>query len=100
MKQKDLTLNKFVDLEGFTKYCNVNIILYESKKDSRKMQDLHSGKFLVRFNTKEKRLSHSKHRTAGRSLFLHQKEGCTMQKMGMQKLLAGIYVRRESGKAS
>ena len=36
LKKKDVRPTKLADFEGISKYHNVNIMLYEPKKDSRK----------------------------------------------------------------
>ena len=44
LKRKDVTLTKLVNFEGISRHHNVNIMLYEPKKDrGKRMQDLYGG---------------------------------------------------------
>ena len=77
--KKDVRPTKLVDFEGITRHHNVNIKLYEPKKDRGK--DAGSIWRLVYGKIQYK--SGTKHGTIGRPLFLHQEDGCALRAMGM-----------------
>ena len=52
LKRKHVRPTKLVDLEGIAKHHNVNIMLYEPKKDKGRMQDRYGVQFMLTFNTK------------------------------------------------